>query len=459
MGKRLLGLLAVALLASGCSKSGGPDTPYGDGPVLLEVVSGSQVGDRLKITGLTGQHGEIDIPAPTLGVATQRPGQAIYTTGSGSVYLVNATRSVARRLAIPAGAGVIFNPILFGQSAHFTVLANPKGDPAYLVNLGTGAVTNLIGLAGAQHLFSAEFAPRERYVAFFGDELVVVPTRDPQEARELGSGKQVGFAGFTQDGTRVAFIDLSDPSRPTLVVQGVEGSGQTSVKLPSGTVRAHLIGRGDSAVLEGSDRLSIVDTTTGEVTDLTRFTGSPRLSWFGPRGATALFGSGDTKSVTWDWLDLKDGTARRLPGLENDFPLLSSPADRWVYFADRQIPGDVASLRALDMTTGETREVLRFDSSRTVDGYQIAAGGRFALIPAERGDGGDLRVVSATGDVRVVASSARGLPLGTFSPTGDWVAVSEPPPPDKAPTVAAVSTTDGTRQPLGEGIRPVWLLG
>src|SRR5919197_95635 len=459
MGKRLLGLLAVALLASGCSKGGGVETSHGDGLVLLEVLSGSQVGDRLKITGLTGQHGEIDIPAPTLAVATQRPGQAIYTTGSGSVYLVDATRRMARRLDISAHAGVIFNPILFGQSEDFTVLASPKGDAAYLVDLGTGAVTNLIGLAGADHLFSAEFAPREKYLAFFGDKLVVVPTKNPKKARSLGAGRDVGFAGFTQDGTRIGSIDVSDPSRPKLIVQNVDGSGQTSVGLPPGTVRAHLIGRGDSAVIEGSDSLSIVDTSTGHVKELARFTGTPRLSWFGPRGTTALFGSGNAKSIAWDWLDLRDGTARRLPDLENAFPLLRSPADRYVFFADRQIPGDVGSLRVLDMASGQPREVLHFDGPRRVEGYQVAAGGRFALIPAERGNGGELRVVSAMGQVRVVASASRGLPLGTFSPNGDWVAVSEPPPPGHPPTVRAVSTADGTTRPLGQGIRPVWLLG
>jgi hypothetical protein len=458
--RRIAVLLAMALLGSPCTRSAAPDhRPVTDGFILLEVVSGSTVGDRLSITGLDGGQGEIDVPAPALGLATEIPGKAVYTTGSGSVFLVDAHERVARRLDIPPDAGVIFNPILFGQAERFIVLASPAGDAGYLVDLQTGAASNLIGLAGAEHLFSAEFSPDGEHLAFFGDQLVLVPTAHPADATRLGRKGGVGFAGFSEDGQKVASIDVGDPGQPKLVIQSVDGSISRTVDLPPGTTRAHLLGRGARAVLEEQNRLSIIDVGSGRARPLAPFRGTPRLSWFGPGGRTALFGSGSGDRVSWDWLDLEHAASRHLTGLGDYRPLLSSPSDRYVFFSDGAIPGPVRSFRLLDMETGHTQSIFSFGRARTVDGYQIATGGTFALIPAEQGRGGELRVLSATGAAHVIASSTGGLPLGTFSPSGDWVAMSKPPGPGRTPTVVAVSTSGGETKNLVQGVRPVWLRG
>ena len=413
----LLALLALGFLGLGsCTGGRGPDHQRAvDGSVLLEEVSGSQVGDRLSVTGLDGHRGEIDIPGPAIGLATRLPGKAIYTTIGGSVYLVDADRGSATRLDIPPHAGVIFNPILFGQSDRFLVLGSPRGDAGYLVDLETGRATNLIGRAGATKVFSSEFAPDGRHLAFFGDELVLLSTTDPASATRLGPAHGIGFAGFSADGDRVAYIDVSDPSHPKLVVQGVDGSNRTSADLPAGTVRAHILGAGGRAVLEQSDRLSLLNVGTGHVSELMSFQGTPRLSWFGPDGNTMLFGAEAAGHVTWAWLDLARGTSRELGVLRNQQPLLNAPSDRFVFFADGQVPGTVRSLRVLDMADGGTKQVFDFGNGGEVPGYQIASGGRSALIPTDQGKGGELRVVPAQGgQPRIVASSQRGLPLGTF---------------------------------------------
>jgi hypothetical protein len=462
MSRRMFALFAAVFLAlTACTHGGGADIGHPvDGVVLLEQVSGSQVGDRLTVTGLSGKQGEIDIPAPALGLTTRVPGKAVYSTGSGAIYLVDAERRSARRLDVPADAGVIFNPILFGQSDRFLVLGSPRGNAGYLLDVRSGSTANLIGLAGAKQLFSSEFSPDGRYLAFFGDELVLVPTGDPSAAVRLGAGHATGFAGFSADSRRVAFLEITDPTHPKLVVQAVAGSDRTSVDLPAGTVRAHILGSGNRAVLQEPHRLSLLTVDQGRTSQLVPFRGTPRLSWFGPDGDTMLFGVQGGSRVLWDWIDLRAGSAHRLGDLSGLQPLLSSPSDRFVFFANGHVPGTVRSLRVLNMANGQTREVLDLGRGSVVPGYQIASEGRFALIPVERGKGGDLRLVPAQeGRSRVVASSSRGLPLGTFSPSGDWVAVSKPPRSGQPPTVSALSTSGSERHQLGQGVRPVWLRG
>ena len=173
--------------------------------------------------------------------------------------------------------------------------------------------------------------------------------------------------------------------------------------------------------------------------------------------------SASGKSTTWTWLDLESQTARDVPELAGQQPILSSIADRLLFFSDGRLPGKARSFSVLDLETGRARHVFSFPTARVVAGQSIAAGGRFALIPVQdQGGGGELWLLPAeSGKPRRIATSSGGIG-GVFSPTGDWVAVSEVAPGAGATATAglvAVSTTGHKVRDLGEGVGPVWVRG
>jgi hypothetical protein len=309
------------------------------------------------------------------------------------VYLVDALHKTAKRLSIPESPTVVPNRAAFGQSDRFVVLGSPKGSPAYLVDAQTGAVTNLIGLGLSKTAFSGEFSPDGSHFVFTGNRLVLVPTADPKAATRLGPEK-AGFAGFTVDGTRLGYVDLTDPQHPVAVIEGVDGSDRQKIDLPPHVSRARLVGEGDRLLLEREGGLTVLDVQSGKETAVLSSRRPPGLVWFAPSGRAALVGTGDSSqggSTSWTWLDLEKGTARALPSLGGDAPILSSDTDPLLFFSDGRLPGNATSFSVLNLETGDTHHVFSFPQGRLIAGQTIAPGGRFALLPVQdRGGGGEL---------------------------------------------------------------------
>jgi hypothetical protein len=453
---------------SACSGggSGSSSTSASDGPILVQQVSASgRFEDTLRITGLSGQGGSIHIPGPSVGLGTGVPGKALYPTDTHRVYLVDAIRKSATRLSIPGTPAVVPNPAVFGQSDRFVVLGSPNGSPAYLVDAQAGAATNLTDLGLSKTAFGGEFSPDGSHYVFTGDNIVLVPTADPKAATRLGPDK-AGFAGFTTDGKRLAYVELSDPQHPTAVIEDVAGGGRQTVHLPGRVFRARLLGDGDRMLLEREGKLSLLDVQTGKETTILSPGTLPALVWFAPSGRAALVGTRDSPQgpTSWTWLDLEKGAARALPSLAGDAPILSSIADPLLFFSDGRLPGKARSFSVLDLETGQGHHVFSFPKPRLVAGQSIASGGRFALLPVQdEGGGGELWLVPAEGGKpRRIAGSTGGI-AGMFSPSGDWVAVAEVSRGSggSVPTagIVAVSTQGNEVRDLGEGVAPVWLRG
>jgi len=459
--------LVTAVLALPTCSGGGGSTgaTASDGAILVQHVGASGgFENALRLTGLNGQSGSIHIPKPSVGVATGVPGKALYPAGDHAVYLVDATSKTAKRLDIPSSAGVLPNQAAYGRSERYIVLASPRGSPVFLVDAQTGTATDLTKLGLSHTAFSGEFSPDGSHFVFTGDSLVLVPTADPKSATRLGPVK-AGFAGFTSDGKRVAYVDLSDPGQPRAVIQDLDGSGRRTVHLPPGVFRARLLGDGDRMLLAHQGVLSLLDVGSGKQTQLLRSQSPPALVWFSPSERAALVGMGSSSGgfTSWTWLDLEKGAARGLPDLAGDQPILSSPADRMLFFSDARLPGRARAFSVLDLESGRARPVFTFPQPRVVVGQQVAAGGRFALLPVEaRGGGGELWLLPAEGGkARRIASSNGGI-AGTVSPSGEWVAVSEVERTGGgAPSagLVAVSTEGHKVRDLGEGVGPVWLRG
>jgi hypothetical protein len=396
--------------------------------------------------------------------------QAILFTPDNA-YLVDAKEGDIQALALPPDAQGRVLPeaaqfSLSGGGQRWSLLGSPQGDQAYLIDLETAQVQDLLGTLASKSenvnfSFYGLFSPDETHLILGTDrDLWLLPTENPRRARRLGTARTQYGANFSPDGERIVYLQRTEAGETQVMVAHVDGSGSEVVAAGDGFSHAHFVLGGEGLVLFFEDkvtRLSLDDRQEGE---LLTFSGPLQRLWIPTDGEKALFSYESGETAVWQLIDLKEETARSLDDLEGYLALFKDRGHRWLFFADSVERAGARRFAGLDLETGDVHELLTLDADTkfwSLTGF--APDGEFALITALTDDDvSQLWLLRASGGApRLLAESANSF--GAFSPDGHWIAVSTMTRSDEQNQFElALMETDGDEtRSLGEGLRPVWV--
>jgi hypothetical protein len=399
------------------------------------------------------------------GYATQLSGRALVETNDDKVYLVDAKEGTAQRLGEKANARTLHFH-LSGGGERWVLLGTTRGDRAYLVNLQTAEVHDLttLGSGKAGPIFYGMFAPDEVHLVLgVDDELWLVPTARPGDARRVGSDKPTVASGFSSDSKQIAYVQLGEGGPYEAVVEEVDGSGSQVVASSAAWLWPTLfVPQQKQLVLPREDRLTLLSFGDGSERELLRYALLPTRLWFAPSGKKLLVGTDTDAGPLWQLVDVQNAAVQALEDLKGFQPLFEHRDQRWLFFLDNPSYGTgTHRFVGLDLESGETHEALALDEETMYMGVrEFTADGKFGLLSAQTADQvWQLWLLRADGGEARLAAESSGASGGTFSPNGRWMAVSiGERVGERTETQLKLMATEGdeTRE-LGAGIRPIWV--
>lgn len=331
-----------------------------------------------------------------------------------------------------------------------------------------------------------QFSPSGAYLTFWetlrghDDEQVehlslghawLVPTADPRNARELVPGEDdwlVLGATVSPDDRLVAFTTCAPDRRyGRFFIQDVAGGDATELASANGWSEAvWLPGASRRLVTLGTGRLMIHEiSASGAPTSTSLARGLPitdqgyRLS---PDGGHLLYGSRTSEDgpPSWQWVDLKAGTATTLADLAGLAPYRSSGINqwpRWVMFGPETTHGRYDPGIGLDMATGMTTPLIKL--MQRPDKVATSVDGRIALLGTAWDTTVPARLVDlSTGKVTPLRfGRERVARSGVIRPDGGLLAVHTVANKDHALQIVLVDPTDpATAEPLSPGAAVLW---
>lgn len=461
----LLSVLTVVFLAS-CGSGGGPGLVLSlvqdeDDPGLVE--------SEARILDVNGREvHSIRLPSePVLPwlFATQMSNRALIKTTEDGWVLVDSARGRAEELDIPPEVAddLSLNVGGFAQSGgkRHAILASPRGDAAYLVDLEDGEVTDLLEVGGdTRFVLSGAFSPDEEYLALVVDGgLWLVPTADPGEARRLGDGQTTGAANFSSDSKQIAYVQ-HDEGDFQVVVEQVDGTDSEVVQDDNDPFwAASFVPGQQQVVLVREEEVSLLSLRDGRETELFEFEGqSVGRPWFSPSGRMMLFGYESEDEDVWNLIDLKTGSEEPLDRLDGYTPTYARREYRYLFFRDDMAIAAGIDFAALDLETGQVQRIRDLDDE-TIFYYvtDYSLDGRLGLLTGNADEGLQVWLLDAKeGRARHLVEGW--LTGGSLSADGRWYAYSirEEREDLESELMLLDIDKDETRS-LGAGIRPIWV--
>lgn len=406
----------------------------------------------------------IDLPEFTFRIFPGRSGnKALVFTDDDRAFLIDAQAGSASELDIPQDAVDSLIPRAIGY--QWIALADPQGDLAFLVDLDTGDVTDLMADSDSpQFAFFFEFSPDEEYVVIFGDELWIVPTADPDDGFKPGEERVAG-GSLSCSGELVAYTQRNENrDRFEVVVENLTESSTNIVAVDDLPLEARYIPGSDNLIVFRSDTVSLLSADSDEEQDLLSVDDQFLFhKWFSPNGEKILLGNDESNKITWQLIDLEKRDVLNLDELENFYPRFDRPDQRWMYFSDEIRIGGSRSFASLDLETGNVHRLLELgDNVNSAMLWQHPAiDGSSRLLRTELNNGQQIWLLNGEeGTARVVAEG-QGI-NATLSPNGRWVALSTITRNDDGREFGLeLIDIDGDEiRPIGEGTKPIspfWL--
>jgi hypothetical protein len=459
---RWLWLVLTLLLIAGCGSGKG-----GQGLILYSTFDEDGPQPELVVIDADGkEQGRISLSDTVQWDYVARGGQrALVGTFDGAVYLVDAVAGSAQELELPeeAQGQLVPNTSQFrlsGGGERWTLLGDPRGGLAFLVNLKTGQVHDLTAIdEGLKLIFYGRFAPNEEYV-IVGDHWLL-PTANPSAARRLGSGKSAFGGNFSSDGKQIVYLQKAETEGLEVVVEQVDGSKSEVVTSGDWVSEARFVPGKNQLVYQKSDKLFLFSLNNGKERELLTC-GEHPLLWLAPSGQKLLASCLEDDTQVWYLVDLKGGAAKSLHDLREYTPYFMDRAHRWLIFVDDTSLGSGGRrLVGLDLESDETRQALVLDEETTYMGLRSSSSdGKFGLVYAQtENKKAQLWLLRADGGEPRLLAEKESFPYGVFSPDDRWVAVSTMEKVnDHVETQLTLMETEGegTRS-VGEGFRPIWV--
>ena len=486
---RILALVALLAGFAPATTSAKPATPTAvacaAGPagrlVVAPVGSIAKPGSAglLVIDAATGKTlREVAMPLVTEVYQTALPGHLIARAGA-DLYVVDVDNGKATRLDFGdvLSAEVLPNPIQTRGTAgkRFFLLGDAAMGNAFLVDLLTGKVTNLVDLIGslpgaARYAgYAAVSADDAHVVIWDGRHAFLAPTDDLASIEQVGGEGFVFGPTFTADGTALIYSRQPEGAESSeIVVQPLDGSAPRIIH-SSKQVAITLAVPGRNALLvddrsttsPGGD-LSLLDIKSEESRTLLDYSGSVLSVQFSPDGSKALAGIDDPNGRTWTLIDLKTGDHQQIDGAaEADAkPGLYGIAN-WTLFTPIDLFGVGTSggfYGGMSLKTGVFHKFFDTEKDARYERPQLSADGRLALLTVVTKPKSVVWLLdNETGNARQVGAS-----LGTsaqFSPDACWLAISESRIVAGLRTTAlSLASTSGKQErELGSGLVLAWL--
>jgi hypothetical protein len=457
-------VLAVVLITS-CGSGAGPGLILSlvqdeDDPRLFEA--------SLSLLDTTGKEvHRIRLPSepvmPGL-YSTQVSNRALVETSEDGWFLIDTAKGKAEELDIPLEIAGDLIPntggfALSGGKRHL-ILANPRGDGVYLVDLEDGEVTDLLGIDDEMRFsFSGRFSLDEEYLALFaGDGLWLVPTADPEDAERLGDGQTTGALSFSSDGKQIAYIQY-DEGEFQVVVEPLDGSDSEVVANGDLIDAASFVPDQQQLVLVREDDVSLLSLRDDREEELLGFDGRPiSRPWFSPSGDMVLFGYESEDENLWCLIDLKEGKEKELGRLDGYYPIFANWEHRWLFFRDNPAIAADIGFAALDLETGDVQRIRGLDDETIIyPAIQCSSDGGLGLLTGQPAEGLQVWLLDAkAGQARLLVDGW--LTGGALSADGrSYVYSSREDREDLESELMLLDITKDETRRLGVGMRPIWV--
>ena len=455
--KKQVWLWLITLLLLVACKSGDKGS---QALLLYQTLSEDDQPQELVVVNLQGEE-QRRIPMTDFvrqAVAAQGGFKAMMNTVSGE-YLVDAKNGTAQRLF---SGDAFLRPLQFrGGGKRWMLAGSPQGDLTYLVDLETSQVHDMATLnEESEPVFYALFAPDEAHLVLgMGVDLWLVPTEDPGGARRLGNGKRSFASSFSSDGKQIAYVQRTEPGRFDLVLEAVDGSKSEVVASHDFIGWVAFVPKKDQLVFATRENVVLLSLDDGQEQTLLAVSGPTRRPWFAPDGKKLLLSEEADEGTIWHLIGLA-GDVQTLDAVQGYTALLWNPDHRYLFFIDDPTLGEGGRrLVSLDLTSGATNPAMTVDAGSFYMGVvDLAADGKYGLVVARSGDEMQLWQIRADGGDPRLLAEADGV-QGSFSPDGEWVAVSTSKRVDdrNERRVILMQTEGDETRAIGEGMRPFWV--
>lgn len=321
----LLTACALTLAACGGSSGGGESGAAAkNGPVLLiGLAKGELSGELLVVDEHGEQQGRVRLGdiSPVAPVARAR--KVLFKVGDDKSVIVDATTAKAVTVRAPSGTGdlIPLDPGHLGDK--FATLGTPERSAGFLVDLATGAATDLVAemKSNTKFVSHALLSPDESAVVVSdGNDTWLVHTASPKAAERIA--KNALPAGFSVDGKDVLLVE--HPAPKTLALAALPIAGGEPVELakgdPSKTPLSALVPlRGDAVAFQEGTKVVTVHIGDPKNQKVLA-TGVKQVRLLPEPGGNQILMGDDRKddpsSVQWSVLDVSSAKATRLAGVD-----------------------------------------------------------------------------------------------------------------------------------------------
>lgn len=414
---------------------------------------------------------------------TPYPDHAIVITGDENgnatkIEVVDAARAFRYPLDIPAESiGSLTYPVAAtaeSKGSRYIVLSDAPGRYAYLVDLETGNLTDVMAIAERRAdddsltLTTAIVSPDDQSLVLATNAgALLIPTDKPEGDRLIAEGVAVSdFAFLSNDPSQLLFARALDDGSNDIVLYDIDRHVERIMTNAVDFIGVNALPNGEAVLVTTANSLTLIDVNYLAKADLGDPGGTISALYIAPKSGRAAYAvttaAGDQ---SWRYVNLRTGETIALNYVNGLIPTEGAGQPRWILFA----PNNVVSANeggtvfyALDLETGNVVQTL---SSSTGTSYLPAivspGNGRYAIVPSVTGSTQRYDVLDnrtgVTGELLDGRSNA-----AILSPDGckAAVALTIGPAADREVHIAIITLDHSAEMITGElGFAPVWLIG
>jgi hypothetical protein len=400
---------------------------------------------------------------------------ALLKTSDSRWFVVRAASGEAQELDIPTKTrdGLYLAQTLKGSGRRWALLQDQKNRYIYLIDAKTGAVTDLTtsGLT-ARDFKDMWLSPQEDYLAVSAGErgLWLIPTGEPAQAQRLGGGMSTYFGGFSTDGQRIVYNEVTRGKSSPLIIENLDGTGKRMIPTEQDVTGVLPVIGTDQVVMYQTGQGVWFDIGQEKVLARVSYsrTDSLRDFWITPHGNQLLFSKIDRSSSAYPHWRIEAGTEishplNDLEGYSFMGSLLEVHAAPYALLVkyDFQAEPPGASLAAFNV---ETQEVFPYTAlkpqkmTELVSQLKYAGPQRFVLFRQAAAEGQQQLVLLdlSNGQSPVIAEAD--IVDGAVSMSDQWAAVNTANRQTNAVKVSIINTATGQALAVGDGVTPAWVV-
>jgi hypothetical protein len=379
MKSKILVVFFLLLILTGCQLITS-STPPGEGTLLYAPVDkdGEFTGELI-LSDVSGkildkftipEDGEVDFisfiyPIRAPGIAVVRVDYA----EKRKVYWLDTTSGEMQTLEL--GDANLYTGVSFNNT-HYAIFNQYVSEESrfdiFLLDLFSGKLTDINALFGEDEKFySWILSPDESFLILRGETHYILPTSNPQEARQIQADGTINYIFFSNDSNHF-LVSIRGDTENQVVTQSVDGSeSEVLYTAPGDYIQAAFINDEEILMLMGGKTI-VFDLTTGEEQVLFENGGIISSIFHLPENegvfVNLMADSSETDDLTYGFVYINTATdeLKTYPELVDMWVIGAgwNTNPHWVYFADDPI--NLTTLQAIDLSNGEVVDLINLDA-------------------------------------------------------------------------------------------------